>query len=240
VGNYVTEAEVRAEGATASTDRINARIEKWEAIVEKVTGNYFRVLDPGELVFDGNNMGTLYFSLALIEVTSIKINSESVALGADQYRAFCSRTAPRDDRNNPRIDLTPTGEVSPIFRTEPNVFLKGYDQAITAKWGYVDDDGLDPLGFPKYRCPRPIKDAVIQLVCLDLDGYFDRGSDAGRILAGETTDGHSVTYQATPGGDWSLIPGQLMDVLKLYRRPWKITMPDPIVFVDPAAAITGW
>lgn len=236
MGNYVTEAEVRAEGATASPDRINARIEKWEAIVERVTGNFFRVLDPGALVFDGNNMGTLFFSAPLIEVTSIKINSETVATSTDQYRAFTSRTPPRDDRNNPRIELTPTGNVSPIFRSCPSTFLKGYDQVIHAKWGFVDDD-ITP---GTYKTPRPIKDAVIQLVILDLEGYMESGSAGGRVVASETTDGHSVTYQAQTGKEWALIPDQVMDVLKLFRRPWKITMPDPMVLEDPSFAITGW
>lgn len=237
MGNYATEAEVRAEGATATSARINARIEKWEAIVEKVTGNYFRVLAPGELIFDGNNMTTLFFSLALVAVTSVKINGETVALTADEYRTFAGRVPPADDRYNPKIQLTPTGIISTIFRPEPAIFLKGYDQRITATWGFVDDDGVG--GF---KPPRPIKDAVIQLVVMDLEGYLDRGASAGRVIASETTDGHSVTYEQSSGGGGArtAIPDQIMDVLKLYRRPWKITMPDSVVFEDPSAAIAGW
>lgn len=234
MGNYVTEAEVREEGGTGTTARINARIDKWEAIVERLTGNYFRVLEPGELIFDGNNMDTLYFSVPLIEVTSVKINDETVALNADEFRAYTSRTPPRDARLNPRIELTPTEYVSPIFRTAPDTFLKGYEQKVTAKWGYVDDDGAG--GFV---APRPIKDAIIQLVVLDLNSYFDQGASAYRDMKKEVTDGHSIEFHEAKGY-WSMIPSEIADVICLYRRPQIITMPDPRVVWDPSLVIIGW
>lgn len=231
MGNYATVAEVRAEGGTGTDDRINARIDKWEAIVEQFTQNVFHKLEPGELRFDGNNMDTLYFNLPLIEVTALRINSETVALPADQYFAYTRRGFPQDDRRNPRIVLTPTSDfTSPIFRAAPAFFLKGYWQYVTAKWGFVEEatPGV-------YTPPRPIKDAVIQLVILDLENYFEMGLSGVRMVTNETTDGHSMSWSTQ--GVWSLIPDKILDVLKLYRRPPIITAPDPNVVVDPALVI---
>lgn len=237
MGNYVTEAEVRAEGATGTADRINARIAKWEQIVEQLTGNVFRVLEPGELIFDGNNMSVLHFNLPLVEVSSVKINDETVALGADEFRAYTGRMPPQDDRRNPKIELTPSGNVSVIFRSAPDVFLKGYDQRITAKWGFVDDDPATP---GSYVTPPAIKGAIIQLVCLDLDGYFERGSDAARTKLREKTDGHEVEWADSKRSVWAIIPDDVADILLLYRRPQIITAPDPLIVADPSAVIVGY
>jgi hypothetical protein len=79
-GNYVTVADIRAEGvtqATADDNRVGARIAKWEGLVERITRNVFRELDPGPITFDGNNDRMLHFNLALVEVTDVKINGET-------------------------------------------------------------------------------------------------------------------------------------------------------------------
>jgi hypothetical protein len=239
VGNYVTVAEVRAEGvpATVSDARIEARIAKWEQIVEQLTGNVFRVLEPGELVFDGNNMSILHFNLPLVSVSSVKINDETTALGVDEYRAYVGKTPPQDDRRNPKIELTPTGNVSVIFRSAPDVFLKGYDQRITAKWGFVDPDPATP---GSYITPPAIEGAIVQLVCYDLDGYMDAGSDAARTKTRERTDGHEVEWSDAVQSQWASIPADVAEILKLYRRPQVITAPDPLIVADPSAAIAGY
>jgi hypothetical protein len=236
VGRYVTEAEVRAEGATASSAKIESRIAKWEALVEKLTRNIFYVAEPGELIFNGNNMDELHFSIPLVEVTSVKINNNTVALSTLEYRAYMGKTPPADDRYNPRIKLCPTGAISPIFLTAPGLFLNGYDQKVTAKWGYVDP-GTTP---GTYVTPKPIKEAIIQLIILDLDSYFDRGIESLRGIASETTDGHSISYAQISQGTWSIIPAQIADILCLYRSAWKITAPNDLVFADPAYLIYGW
>lgn len=224
MGNYATAAEVTAEGATASTTRIDSRIVKWEAIVEEITRNLFYVVEPGELIFDGNNSDMLHFSLPLVEVTSLFINNDAIELAADEYRAFVGRQRPQDDRQNPKIQLT-GNRANSIYTRNHGIFYKDMDQKLTAKWGFVDEPTSGT-----YTTPPAITAAVIELVCLDLDGYFDSAGSAG-VMSGmrrERTDGHEVEYQdvekARP--TWSLLPQSVADILALYRCPWKMASPD--------------
>ncbi len=217
MGHYVTVSEVRAEGApsSCSDSRIESRIAKWEQLVEQITGNIFRVIEPGELTFDGNNSHILHFSLPLVQVTSLKTNDQDTALNATEYTAYTRRQPPQDDRRNPRIVLTPTG-VATIFRTNPGIFVRGLDQKITAKWGFVDE-GATP---GTYVTPPPVKSAIIELICLDLGNYFDGAHQAG-LVTRETTDGHTIEYSETNSTKslYSMVPSRIMDVLGIYRRP---------------------
>jgi hypothetical protein len=229
VGVYVTVAEVYAEGVPASVPpaRINARILKWEAIVEQITRNIFREISPGPLVFDGNDAQLMHFSLPLITVSSIKINDLATELAADEFRAFTGRSAPQDDRKNPKIKLTPIQ--SSIFRDTNAVFVKGLNQTIDSTWGYVEDDPANPGSFLP---PRPVKDAIIELVTLDLEGYFTKSTEGVSLplssVRRERTDGHEIEYQQVDDVRivWSMIPTHIADILALYRSPWAIRSPD--------------
>lgn len=226
MGVYVTAAEVTAEGATATGARIDSRILKWEKIVEEITRNVFRVIEPGELIFDGNNSDMLHFSIPLVEVTALYINNGTTVLDADEYRAYTGRQRPQDDRTNPKIELT-GNRANSLYTKTHGIFYKGMDQKLTAKWGYVDDDPSTPGA---YITPAAIKASIIELVCMDLDGYFESAGagTAGSSLKRERTDGHEVEYQnvdmAAP--TWAMLPRSISDVLALFRAPWKMAAPD--------------
>lgn len=232
MGYYVDVADVKAEGVPSevSNATIIRRITKWEAIVERITRNIFRQIEPGELTFDGNNSRMLHFSLPLIEVTSLKINGDTVALDADDYRAYTSRGPFQDDRWNPKIELTPIR--NNIWRSHPGMFVKGLEQRITAKWGFLEADDT---------CPQPVKDAIVKLVVLDIDNYFDAsagggGGSAVTPMKRERTDGHEVEYMQMEDIKtmWSMLPNDVAEILSMYRAPWKIAAPEPIRFiVDP-------
>ena len=230
MGNYVTATEVKAEGAPPeySDSRINARIVKWEEIVEMITGQVFREVTPGELAFDGNNSFILHFNLPLITVTSVKVNGEETALDATEYTAFTGRAKPQDDRRNPKIKLKNVRE-SVYESLRVAKFLKGYDQLIDATWGFLDENGATPA---------PIKAAVIELVLYDLHDYFDSQTSAAILssLKREKTDDHEVEYQPVQDAKtlWSFIPKDIQDVLALYRRPWKISAPQRIMYPEGA------
>lgn len=228
MGNYVSVADVRLEGVpdSVSNARIESRIAKWEAIVEKVTRNVFRVLTPGELIFDGSNSDILHFDIPLVEVTSVIINEEETELDSDEYRAYTGKSQPQDDRTNPKIILT-GNRTNSLFRRTHGMFYKGLDQAITASWGYVDDDPDNP---GSYITPPPIVQVLTELVALDLDGYFE-SDPSGKALSSirrERTDGHELEYQIIEDTKviWNFIPRSIADILSLYRSPWIIDAPD--------------
>lgn len=242
MGNYVTTADLLAEGVPPGTPTaiMDARIYKWEAIVEKLTKNVFREISPGELTFDGNNSKILHFNLPLRSVTSLKINGESIALDTDEYRAFTGISLPQDDRGNPKIVLTPIR--ASVWRTTPGLFVKGLDQLLTAVWGYLDEDPASP---GSYITPVAIKQAIIRLVILDLDSYFDQHMEgsSGKPLTAvrrEKTDGHEVEFMEfeDPRLMWQMIPADIADVLWMYRGPWNIQAPEPIRFLaDPGIQV---
>lgn len=230
MGNYVTTDDLVKEGLPAGTDpaRVTRRIAKWEAIVEKVTRQVFREIEPGELTFDGDNSRYLHFSLPLISVSSLKVNGESTALSSDEYRVYNGRSAPQDDRGNPRIELTGYRDGS-IFSTRTHsIFARGYDQKVTAKWGYTEADG---------SCPAPVKDAIIQLVLMDLDGVFEKITGGTRTqpltpIRRERTDGHEIEYMEINDVrlTYTNIPKDIYDLLMMYRPPIGVAVPDPVIY----------
>lgn len=226
MGNYVTVAEVKAEGATATDARITLRIAKWEQIVEEITRNIFREVSPGELIFDGNNSDMLHFSLPLITVVALKLNNGITELDADEYRAYVGRQRPQDDRQNPKIELT-GNRANSLYTKSHGIFYKGMDQRLEATWGFVDDDPDTPGGF---ITPPALKAAIIELVSMDLDGYFDSASAniALSSIKRERTDGHEIEYHGVADARpvWSMIPQAIADVLALFRCPWKMSSPD--------------
>lgn len=221
MGNYVTAADVKKEGISASNDVINRRITKWEAIIEKLTGQVFRIISPGELEFDGNNSRYLHFNLPLVEVTQLRINGEDTAAAADEFRAYTGRSVPQDDRQNPKIELTPIRRN--IYRAFPGIFVKGREQYITATWGYVEPDD---------STPQPIIDVVTELVVLDIDSYFEKAGVAqpATSVRRERTDGHEIEYQQMEDAKavWTMLPAHITEILSLYRSPLKIAAPEPI------------
>lgn len=233
MGNYATVSDVRGEGVGSEyTDtRINSRIDKWEQIIEQLTGQIFYVSSPGELVFDGNDATLMHFNIPIVTLNSIKVNGGSVALASDEFRAFTGRAQPQDDRRNPKIQLTPVR--SSIYRDISAVFIKGLDQLIDADWGFVEDDGLGG-----YRAPLPIKHAIIELVTLDLQDYFTKSTTGGTALPltsvrRERTDGHEIEYQQVTDARvvWSMLPSGIVDTLALYRRPMRMKSPAPPRFL---------
>lgn len=235
MGNYITIADIKPEGLPDGTDTnlVNRRIDKWERILEQMTRQVFRVVEPGELIFDGSNMRYLHLPMPIVQVTSLKINDMTTALDSSLYRAYTGISLPQDDRRNPKLELLPNNN-SFFMQTLPGVFVKGLQQKITAKWGFVDPGSV--LG--TYVTPQPIKDVLVQLVLLDLDNYFDRlMADHGKVASSpvyrEITDGHTIEYanQGTYRSMWTMIPNELADIIAFYRAPSKIDSPEQLKYL---------
>ena len=246
MGRYVEASDLFAEGVPSSINEalLEARILKWERIVEGITQNIFYVYDPGELIFDGSNMRYLHFNIPLVDVTSVKINGEDYELPTDQYRAYTGKQAPRDDRGNPKIELTDFRRS--IFRRYTGMFAKGYDQKITARWGYVEEDPNNP---GQFITPPLIKQAVMQLVVRDLEGYWTAqscGKAAPWIMSPlkrERTDDHEVEYMQVEDvrATWMMLPRDVQDILALFRGPLRIGVPDHRRFIEiPNAGVGLW
>jgi hypothetical protein len=240
MGNYVTVDDVRAEGVSEGDfpdPLVNRRIVKWEGIAERLTRNIFRVVEPGELVFNGNNLARLHFNTALVEVTEVKINGSDTALDAADFRAYTGRQRPQDDRGNPKIELTgaagiPSGQSTPspwAGGSSASLFMKGLEQKITAKWGYVDDDPDNPGSF---ICPPPVKESILALVIRDLKGYFEQyyegaSKPSGAPVNRERTDDHELQWAAmTTVITWGMLPNDIRDTLLMYRGPMAIEVPE--------------
>lgn len=237
MGHYVVVDDIRAEGVSEGDfpdALVNRRIVKWEGIAERLTRNVFRVLEPGELIFDGNNLHRLHFNTALVELIELKVNGDETVLDAASYRAFTGRCRPQDDRSNPKIELIgagiPSGQSTPSpWASSATIFKKGLNQKITAKWGYVDDDPDNPGAL---ICPPPVKESIVALVISDLRGYFEQyyegaSKPVGAPVNRERTDDHEVQWAAmTTTITWAMIPNDIRDTLLMYRGPWAIAIPE--------------
>lgn len=234
MGNYVEVSDLTAEGVSGSPALLSSRIAKWEALVEAYTQQVFREISPGELVFDGNDSKLLHFSLPLVSVSSVVIN-DTVTLASTQYRAHIGRQVPKDDRKNPKLELLSNRSRSVFVTPSAGIFIKGMDQKITATWGYLDENG---------NCPEPVKQAIIEIVCLDLDNYFDKGQDQDGIvitpMRRERTDGHEIEYQQTEQLKvlFSHLPGHIQSILAMYRKPLQIAVPGNVN--KSTSVIYGW
>lgn len=215
MGNYINPADVYAEGIAEGTPHVESRIAKWEAIVERVTGNIFYVTSSQEIIVPGNGTNVLLLNTPMVAVSALKINGLDTALDSSKYRAFTGKAPPQDDRHNPKIELL-SGGYDIFTRGRGDIFAEGLDQKITATWGYVEPDN---------STPRPIKDAVLELVIRDLKSYRDQQhpSEIKPLTHVVRRRVDEAAHEYARSQDvkiyWSMIPRDIADVLALYRRP---------------------
>lgn len=215
--NYVTVDDLRSEGLPSSVDdtRASLLIQRAEVAVEKFTGNYFREIE-GTFSFDGNNTHLLHLPLAIIEITSLVINEMSVALDSDYYTVYSGRQAPNDDRKNPKIELKRVSSAGTIYVFgNANKFLKGLNQVVTGKFGFLEPDGTVPL---------PVQEAVMGLALLGADStIYEKmlgleGVSGDKIL--ERTDDHEVRWaDLSRRHGRSVWPQWIYDKLAAYHAP---------------------
>lgn len=217
MGNYVTAQDILMESIPEDTppSRIERRIAKWESIVERVTGNVFYVLSPGELTFYGDDTRIMFFNTPIVAVTSLKINGQATELPTTQYRVFNGKSKPQDHRKNPKIQLIGAGGTS-VFTGSSKVFSEGLEQKITATWGYVESD---------LSTPAAIKESVIELVVRDLQGYQEKQESGGKPVTHVIR--RAVDQSSIQHGEvdeikllWHMIPTDIASTLMLFRAPW--------------------
>ena len=220
---------MRTEGlpGDAGTDVTDAQalilLERASLLVEKLTRNNLFYEVSGTYIFDGNNSYLLHLPLALIEVTSLKINNETTALAATDYRAYMGRTPPQDNRYNPKIELRRATAPSIYTGYQSKRFIKGYDQTIVGKFGFLEADD---------STPATINECVMAIVMMtwktlfERFGYYDGGGGGpgpmGGPLKREKIDDHEVEWWQGDTGNVEqglVVPQYIHGRLKNYRAP---------------------
>jgi len=226
---YATIQELRDEGlpgdpGTEVTDAQALRLlDRASALVEQLTrGNLFYEVS-GTYIFDGNNSHLLHLPLAIIDITSLKINNETTALSTSDYRAYKGTLPPQDNRYNPKIELRRSSAPTIFTGTQYSQFLKGYDQTIVGRFGFLDSDGTTP---------SIINECVIAICMMTWKSLYERfgaydggGGGPGPMggpLKREKTDDHEVEWwQSDTGGTEQglVVPQYIHGRLKMYRAP---------------------
>jgi hypothetical protein len=225
---YATVAQLRTEGLPGSsttwvTDaQALILLERASQLVEKLTRNLFYEVS-GTYIFDGNNSYLLHMPIPIIEVTSLTINNETSALATNEYRAYIGRLLPQDDRHNPKIELRRSAQPSIYTGFSPKKFLKGYDQTVVGKFGYLESDNTIPAAINE--CVM----AIVMMTWQDLYTRFgigDSGGGGGPTILGpmkrEKTDDHEVEWWQTDTAFQEqnlVVPSYIHGRLKLYQAP---------------------
>jgi hypothetical protein len=118
-------------------------------LIDKETGQFFNKRE-GTFPLEGNNTPIMHFSVPIIEITELKINSTDTVLteGEDfDFVVFNGRGKPKDDRENPRIKLNVGKGRDSIFVNSitSRIFVKGALTHFTGSFGYLESDGSTPL-----------------------------------------------------------------------------------------------
>lgn len=223
---YATVQQLRDEGlpgdATTVVKDAQALIllERANQLVEQITGNIF-YKSAGTFVFDGNNSYLLQLPLAIVTITSLKINNDTVALDSGEYRVYNGRAKPTDDRYNPKIELRRNVQPS-IFTggASQRFFKKGFDQTVVGEFGFLEPDD---------SVPAVINECIIAIVMMTFQTLFERFAytDGGPgplpgPLKKEKTDAHEKEWWGTVQGlvdSDMIVPQYVHSRLKLYKRP---------------------
>lgn len=227
---YVTVQELRDEGlpgdATTSVTDAQALIllQRSSDLVEKLTNNIFYIVQ-GTYIFDGSNSYLLHLPLAIVDISSLTINNGTSVLDTTDYRVYNGKVPPQDDRHNPKIELRNPQIQSIYTRTHIRRFVKGYDQTVVGRFGYVEDDETTPA---------IIKECVSAIVMMTWRDLFTRfgyesGGGGGPLPLGpkkrEITDDHEVEWWQSDTAfteQGLVVPQYIHGRLKMYKGPHPI------------------
>jgi hypothetical protein len=236
--------DIRAQGLTDppyNDAKIGSAIALWQSFLERACKQWFYPKEL-ELLVDGNDSGTLFFGVPIINIDEIRINNCTTALDTSLYKVYNAAFYPHD-RQNPRISLVDQfGEQRDIFtapdRRGRRLFRRGrQNQYIKGTFGCVESDGTS--------APPLIKWALTKLVIEKLTSppYVDpEASDTSvpsilhGIVVEEWTDGHKIKYAQSGGELAKRQPGlagitddqEILNIIKLFRAPIGLATPaDP-------------
>ena len=138
------------------------------ALIDEITGQFFNKRDA-VIKLEGKNSEVLWFSVPIISITELIINSTDIELfeGEDKdFIAFKGRALPQDDRRNPRIKLNLGKSRTSIFagNMTTRAFVKGVLTKITGSYGFLDPNGETPRLIKKVTTFLASKEASTPLI----------------------------------------------------------------------------
>lgn len=233
MASYATLADARAEGVptTIIDSVVQAKLDQWSQFVDEATKQWF---EPRAvtLMLDGNNSRTLFLPVPIITVTALYMNSDFTnVISPNLYAVYNRQDAARDDRRNPMIKLAGSGLGvfdAADFRRGMAFCIGEQNQKVVGTFGFTESDG---------STPKLIKRAVLKLAIKELQGgggtlwnQVGNGGPAagGGVVASETTDGHTISYNAfsiapsKPGLNGITNDPEVDRILDMYRAPLKI------------------
>lgn len=231
---YATVQQCRDEGLVEggdgpSDDNVKVWLDRASELVEQATRNFFYEVS-GTVIFDGNNGHILHLPYPIREVTSLTVNGDDAPLDAGAYRAYIGNSPLADYRKNPKIELR-QGTYGSIYSGSaglPLKFLKGLDQTIVGKFGYLDpplpggmDDRVPPI-------VNEVVMAIVMTIAVNLYsrfGYKGVGTEGGLLigtLKRERTDDHEVEFHKVD--DTTMLEGSLFvpyieNRLRMFKAP---------------------
>lgn len=239
VDTYCSVQDIRDLGidATMMSDAdVLAQIELWQAILERVTRQWFNARQM-VLSIDGNDSDTLFFGVPIISIDYIKINKSTVELDPEAYRVYNGRAGFPDHRHNPKISLKPEESFDiynrPVNYSGSNRFRRGYqNQEIKGIFGFTEADG---------STPKAIKRALCKLVYEKITNPINPGQGgslpappppATGPLVEEETDDHRRKFAVTAPKakaagilDGITSDPEIQQILRLYRAPMGAATP---------------
>ena len=236
---YISVNDVRNAGVSSdppTDEEILDCISLWQQILERACRQWFKPISI-EMYLDGTDSDTIHFSVPIISIRELRINSSNEALDTSLYKVYNGRKYP-DDRKNPKIKLIDSNNYqrdifTSVDRYTRNRFYSGVqNQYIKGVFGYVEQN---------LSTPAPIKRALLKLVLSDITAQLIQDPSSaispppltlGNIKE-EWTDGHSIVYQE-PGGTLNPRPPGLMGlindpailrIITLYKAPIGVGVP---------------
>jgi hypothetical protein len=229
---YATVADARAEGVPVSIvdATIQTQLDRWSKFIDEATHQWFepRTLS---LLLDGNDSRTLFLPVPIISLTSLFMNANfTTAVSPALYAVYSSQTALRDDRRNPMIKLAQSGLGvfdAADFRMGSMFVAGAQNQQLNGSFGFVEADGTTPALIKRAVLKLSIKELIAgggKLWNQVSNGPFTQGT-----VTSETTDGHSITYNAfqykpiAAGLNGITNDAEVDNIIVMYRSPLKIT-----------------
>jgi hypothetical protein len=223
---YLGYAPSSSEALEAFT--INERqkaIQRFSKDVNRWTQRYFFPYHRSYLIEVKKKATRMFLDIPLIGLSAATVigdeEEESTTYDLDidsikVYNRHLNDLLSPDDRENPKIDLDPSGVATDLYG--PSFFPSGSKNLrLVGAFGYTD-----PNGGPMGECSEPLRDVVVTLASralLDPTGSDPFYSNLGRVKSARTRD-QSITFDTSATGDATMTGDPRLDaILVTYLRP---------------------